>query len=71
MNDSHANGVQHEIEVNGRTYWRPAKPVVIVCADGLDPAYLDAAFAAGNDGDLAVQPAHRGSFDRREEQNPF
>ena len=46
MNDSRANRAPHEIEVNGRTYRLPTEPVVIVCADGLDPAYLDAAFAA-------------------------
>jgi phosphonoacetate hydrolase len=35
------------INVNGRSYRLPAQPVVIVCVDGLDPAYLDAAFAVG------------------------
>ncbi|MDR2332976.1 MAG: phosphonoacetate hydrolase [Burkholderiaceae bacterium] len=35
------------IEVNNRNYrWMP-RPVVVVCVDGCEPAYLDAAVAAG------------------------
>ncbi|MDB5522970.1 MAG: phnA, partial [Rhizobium sp.] len=40
---------QHIIEpliVNGRSYRQPAKPVVVICFDGCDPAYLEAAKAA-------------------------
>ena len=28
------------IHVNGTDYWRPLRPVVVVCIDGGDPAYL-------------------------------
>ena len=31
--------------VNGLGYRWPSKPGVVICADGLDMAYLDAAFA--------------------------
>ncbi|TDE32720.1 alkaline phosphatase family protein [Antarcticimicrobium sediminis] len=31
------------IEVNGRSYDRPEEPTVVVCFDGCDPRYLDAA----------------------------
>jgi phosphonoacetate hydrolase len=35
------------IELNGRTYCLPTRPVVVICADGCDPAYIEAGFAAG------------------------
>src|ERR1700716_4213403 len=35
------------IELNGRKYRLPEKPTVVICADGFDPAYLDAGLAAG------------------------
>jgi len=35
------------IELNGTTYRWPTKPVVVVCVDGGDPAYFDAANAKG------------------------
>jgi phosphonoacetate hydrolase len=35
------------ISVNGRTYRRPTRPLVVVCVDGCEPAYLDEAIAAG------------------------
>ena len=35
------------ISVNGRTYARPAQPVVVVCVDGCEPEYLNQAIAAG------------------------
>jgi len=35
------------IALNGRTYRRPRRPTVVICADGCDPAYLDAGIAAG------------------------
>jgi phosphonoacetate hydrolase len=35
------------IEVNGRLYRRPTEPTAVVCLDGLDPAYLEEAFARG------------------------
>ncbi|QIL83026.1 phosphonoacetate hydrolase [Diaphorobacter sp. HDW4A] len=46
------------IEVNNRNYrWMP-RPVVIVCVDGCEPAYLDAAVAAGVAPYLAKMRAH-------------
>jgi phosphonoacetate hydrolase len=35
------------IEVNARSYRWMSRPVVVVCVDGCEPAYLDAAVAAG------------------------
>jgi phosphonoacetate hydrolase len=35
------------IELHGRTYRRPARPVVVICADGCDPAYIEAGNTAG------------------------
>jgi phosphonoacetate hydrolase len=35
------------IELNGRQYRLPARPTVVICVDGFDPAYLDAGLAAG------------------------
>jgi phosphonoacetate hydrolase len=35
------------IELNGRSYRLPTRPTVVVCADGCDPAYLEAGIAAG------------------------
>mgnify|MGYP001347062392 FL=1 len=35
------------IEVNSRRYRWMQRPVVVVCVDGCEPAYLDAAIAAG------------------------
>jgi phosphonoacetate hydrolase len=35
------------IELNGRTYRRPSRPTVVICADGCDPAYIEAGLAAG------------------------
>ena len=35
------------ITVNGRQYRRPERPLVVVCVDGCEPAYLDEAIAAG------------------------
>ncbi|HEV2186940.1 MAG TPA: alkaline phosphatase family protein, partial [Stellaceae bacterium] len=36
-----------QIAVNGRTYRRPTRPTVVICADGCDPSYLEAGSAAG------------------------
>src|SRR5216117_1551972 len=33
--------------VNGRHYRRPERPLVVVCVDGCEPAYLEEAIAAG------------------------
>src|SRR5437016_4660919 len=35
------------IELNGRRYVLPCQPVVVICADGCDPAYLEAGLRAG------------------------
>ena len=36
------------LEVNGRTYRLPERPVVVVCVDGCEPDYIAQAVAAGN-----------------------
>ncbi len=36
-----------QIAVNGRIYRRPNRPTVVICADGCDPAYLEAGIAVG------------------------
>ena len=53
------------VEVNGRTYSWPKNPVVVVCVDGSDPAYIEEAIKVGcmpftktmveNGADLRVQ----------------
>src|SRR5438105_7157335 len=35
------------VSLNGREYRLPTRPAVVICADGCDPAYLEAGFAAG------------------------
>ena len=35
------------IELNNRSYHPPARPTVVICADGCDPAYIEAGLAAG------------------------
>ncbi len=35
------------IDINGRAYPRPARPAVVVCLDGCEPAYIDEASRAG------------------------
>jgi phosphonoacetate hydrolase len=35
------------ITVNGRDYRSPDRPVVAVCIDGSEPAYIEQAIAAG------------------------
>jgi phosphonoacetate hydrolase len=35
------------VAVNGRRYRRPARPVVVVCIDGSEPGYIEAAAATG------------------------
>jgi len=39
--------VTDPVTVNGRRYRKPAQPLVVVCVDGCEPAYLDRAIAAG------------------------
>ena len=40
------NEVNH-VELHGRTYQLPLRPTVVICADGCDPAYVEAGLAAG------------------------
>ena len=35
------------IELNGRFYCRPRRPTVVICADGCDPAYIEAGLEVG------------------------
>jgi phosphonoacetate hydrolase len=35
------------IELNGRRYRKPARPTVVICVDGFDPAYLERGIADG------------------------
>src|SRR5262249_46050544 len=35
------------IELRGRFYCRPRRPTVVICADGCDPAYIEAGLKAG------------------------
>src|SRR5215217_4739057 len=35
------------IQLNGRFYCRPRRPTVVICADGCDPAYIEAGLKAG------------------------
>src|SRR5260370_821387 len=34
------------VKLNGRSYRLPSRPTVVICADGCDPAYLEAGIAA-------------------------
>ncbi|MBC9207407.1 phosphonoacetate hydrolase [Roseomonas aerophila] len=36
------------VDVNGRTYRLPQRPVAVICFDGCDPAYLETGFKAGD-----------------------
>jgi len=36
-----------DIVVNGRAYARPTRPTVVICMDGSEPAYIEAASASG------------------------
>jgi phosphonoacetate hydrolase len=42
----HGAGIA-EVAVNGRRYRAPARPLVVVCVDGSEPGYIEAAIAAG------------------------
>ena len=35
------------IELNGRRYRKPERPVVVICVDGFDPAYVERGIADG------------------------
>ncbi len=39
--------VEAMVTVNGRRYRRPTRPVVVVCIDGSEPGYIEAAAATG------------------------
>ncbi|KQO59032.1 phosphonoacetate hydrolase [Methylobacterium sp. Leaf87] len=36
-----------DVVANGRSYRRPSRPVVVICIDGSEPGYIEAAVAAG------------------------
>jgi len=40
-------GTINEIAVNGRSYRLPRRPTVVICIDGSEPGYIEAAVAAG------------------------
>ncbi|HLG47482.1 MAG TPA: phosphonoacetate hydrolase [Reyranella sp.] len=40
-------GTVDEVTVNGRSYRLPRQPTVVVCIDGSEPGYIEAAVAAG------------------------
>lgn len=42
-----ADASREYVVVNARRYRKPAQPAVVICFDGCDPAYIDAAEAAG------------------------
>src|SRR5260370_41826378 len=42
-----SDGLMEAIELNGRQYRLPARPTVVICADGCDPAYIEAGLKAG------------------------
>ncbi len=44
---SSSDGETAPFLINGRSYRRPGRPVVVICFDGCDPAYVTAAMAAG------------------------
>src|SRR3954447_9015997 len=35
------------IELNGRSYRKPLRPTVVICADGCDPEYIERGIADG------------------------
>lgn len=39
--------MQTDLQINGRAYAMPDRPAVVICLDGCEPAYFDAALAAG------------------------
>src|SRR4051812_7095718 len=41
------NATPQTVSVNSRTYAWPKRPVIVVCIDGSEPAYIDRAAAAG------------------------
>jgi len=45
-NISHHLSSARSVDVNGRAYRWPVRPTVVVCFDGCDPAYIEAARAA-------------------------
>lgn len=53
--------MQTDLEINGRTYRMPDRPAVVICLDGCEPAYIDAALAAGRMPALAAVLAGGGS----------
>jgi phosphonoacetate hydrolase len=52
----------HTFTVNGRHYAAPDQPVLAICADGWDPAYVDDALARGLMPRLAAALAQGGTY---------
>jgi phosphonoacetate hydrolase len=46
MMNMHAK-IGADVVANGRGYKRPLRPVVVICVDGSEPGYIEAAIAAG------------------------
>ncbi|MBO0769493.1 MAG: alkaline phosphatase family protein [Solirubrobacterales bacterium] len=44
---SHVSPPVETFSANGRTYRKPRRPTLAICADGWDPAYIEHAFAHG------------------------
>lgn len=44
--NSHIN-INSDVTANGRTYKKPDKPVVVICLDGSEPGYIEAAIEKG------------------------
>src|SRR4051812_10300492 len=36
-----------QVTINGRTYRRPTRPIVVVCVDGSEPGYIEQAAETG------------------------
>ena len=47
VTDASQRSENSSVSVNGRTYAWPKHPSVVICFDGCDPAYIEAASAAG------------------------
>ena len=47
VNDKPENSAPWAVELNGRKYRWPARPVVVICLDGCSPAYLERGLKKG------------------------
>jgi phosphonoacetate hydrolase len=67
---SHPDVSPQTFTVNGRTYAVPGRPVLAICADGWDPAYVDDALARGLMPRLAGALADGGTYTHGRAQVP-